>query len=161
MKPYRKPSLKDTVEANRKAMRDLCKQFDKPVPSGFEEAPQAIKKPRAASVKSDIPTEHEEQKMFVSWFRRQYPKVRIFAIPNSAARSPELASYLRAEGLTRGVPDLFIPEWRLWIEFKRVKGSVTSDEQHDWAAYLVEIGYKHYFAFGFDDARVKLHEVMK
>jgi len=161
MKRFRKASLNETVEANKKALRELCIQFDRSVPDGFEESPQAVKRPRSASVKSEIPTEHEEQKMFVKWFRSQYPKVRIFAIPNSAARSPELASYLRAEGLTRGVPDLYIPEWRLWVEMKRIKGSVTSDEQTDWAEYLVGIGDKHIFGFGFEDARVKLHNSMK
>lgn len=142
-------------------MRELCVMFDKPVPNGFEEAQQVAKKPRAAPVKSAIPTEHDEQKAFIKWFRMQYRGVRIFAIPMSAARSPELASWLRAEGLTPGVPDMFIPEWLLWIEMKRVKGSVTSEEQKEWAEYLLSIGHKHFFAFGFEDAQRKLHEAMK
>lgn len=142
-------------------MRELCTAFDKPVPDCFKDVPQVAKKHRAAPVKSGIPTEHEEQKAFVKWFRMQYPKVRIFAIPNSAVRSLELASYLRAEGLTSGVPDTYIPAWHLWIEFKRIKGSHTSDDQKDWAEYLVGIGDKHFFAFGFEDAKQKLHDAMK
>jgi hypothetical protein len=158
MTTYRKPTLNETIEANKKAMRDQCLLFDKPIPKEFEAAPVVVK---ATRMKSDIPTEHEEQKMFVKWFRRQYPKVRIFAIPNSAIRSPELASYLRAEGLTSGVPDLYIPEWHTWVEMKRIKGSVISDEQKGWAEYLLGIGDKHIFGFGFEDARIKLHETMK
>lgn len=161
MKPYKKPSLKETIAANEKSIRDLCTTFNRPVPDRYNTVYDEQKKIRAARTKSEIPTEHEEQKNFVKWFRIQYPKVKIFAIPNSAARSPELSSYLRAEGLTKGVPDLYIPEWHLWIEMKRIKGSVTSPEQLDWAEYLLGIGDKHLFAFGFDDARTKLHEVMK
>jgi hypothetical protein len=33
------------------------------------------------------------------------------------------------------VPDLFIPQWRLWIEMKAIKGRV-SPEQESWAEYL-------------------------
>ena len=31
---------------------------------------------------TDTPTEHEEQREFVRWFRKVYAPVRIFAIPN-------------------------------------------------------------------------------
>ena len=49
-----------------------------------------------------IPTEHEEQKNFVQWFRRKYPDVRIFAIPNGGARNPATACRLKVEGVLRG-----------------------------------------------------------
>ena len=32
-------------------------------------------------------TEHAEQALFVQWFRRTFPAVRIFAIPNGGGRS--------------------------------------------------------------------------
>ena len=34
-----------------------------------------------------IPTEHEEQRELVRWFRQTWPGVRIHAIPNGGARS--------------------------------------------------------------------------
>lgn len=87
-----------------------------------------------------IPTEHEEQREFVRWFRQTYPGVRIFAIPNGGARSPSVAGRLKAEGVSKGVPDLYIPAWRTWVEMKRTKGGTVSPEQKDWRAYLESIG---------------------
>jgi hypothetical protein len=88
-----------------------------------------------------IPTEHEEQRELVRWFRQTYKGVRIFAIPNGGARSPVTAGRLKAEGVSSGVPDLFIPAWKLWIEMKRTKGGTVSAEQKDWIKYLEEVGY--------------------
>lgn len=87
-----------------------------------------------------LPTEHEEQREFVSWFRKTYPSVRIFAIPNGGARSPSVAGRLKAEGVSKGVPDLYIPAWRVWVEMKRQKGGAVSPEQKDWHKYLESIG---------------------
>jgi hypothetical protein len=36
------------------------------------------------------------------------------------------------EGVSPGVPDLFIPDWLLWVEMKREKGGRVSPEQKDW-----------------------------
>lgn len=99
-----------------------------------------------------VPSEHEEQREFVWWFRRAFPLVRIFAIPNGGARSKREGGRLKLEGVSPGVPDLFIPEWRLWIEFKKSKGGNVSAEQKDWLAYLEAIGYKTFVAKGFAPA---------
>lgn len=87
-----------------------------------------------------IPTEHEEQREFVRWFRQTYPDIRIFAIPNGGARSPSVAVRLKAEGVSKGVPDLYIPAWRVWVEMKRQKGGTISPEQKDWHQYLESCG---------------------
>ena len=88
-----------------------------------------------------IPSEDREQMLLVQWFRRTYPDVRIFAIPNGGHRHPAVAAKLKATGASAGVPDLFIPAWHLWIEMKRVKGGTVSAEQKDWLKYLEEVGY--------------------
>lgn len=98
------------------------------------------------------PTEHASQVALVQWFRWQYPGVRIFAVPNAGRRSPAAANWFRAEGMSRGVPDLWIPAWRVAIEMKRSKGGRITAEQHDWAKYLSDIGWTHIFAHGLDDA---------
>jgi len=49
-----------------------------------------------------MPTEHEEQRELVRWFRQTYPDVRIFAIPNWEKRSNSVASRLKAEGVSAG-----------------------------------------------------------
>lgn len=93
------------------------------------------------SQKDTIPTEHFEQREFVKWFRQTFRDVRIFAIANGGARSKATAGRLKAEGVASGVPDLFVPAWRLWIEMKRAKGGSLSLEQKDWIAYLESVGY--------------------
>lgn len=47
---------------------------------------------------------------------------------------------MKLEGVSAGVPDLFIPAWRLWIEMKREKGGRASAEQNDWLQYLTDVG---------------------
>ena len=106
-----------------------------------------------------IPSEHHEQCLFVQWFRRTYPGVRIFAIPNGGMRNKMQAMKLKAEGVSAGVPDLYVPAWALWIEMKRIKGGSVSTEQKDWHEYLQSIGHKVLIGKGFDDARKKLLEL--
>jgi hypothetical protein len=96
---------------------------------------------RGSVLTDRIPTEHEEQREVVKWFRQTHRGVRIFAIPNGGQRSIAAATRLKIEGVSAGVPDLFIPAWKLWIEMKRVKGGVLSAEQKDWLKYLEEVGY--------------------
>jgi hypothetical protein len=76
-----------------------------------------------------LPTEDEEQMNFIKWFRRTYPGVLIFAIPNGGKRNLATAARQKATGTVRGIPDLFVPEWLLWIEMKRQKGGKLSEEQ--------------------------------
>lgn len=103
-----------------------------------------------------IPTEHEEQRELVRWFRQTHRGVRIFAIPNGGQRSLATAARLKVEGVSAGVPDLHVPAWSLWIEMKRTKGGSVSAEQKDWMAYLE--GVKHWCIVGkgADDAKAKI-----
>lgn len=93
-------------------------------------------------------SEHLEQREFVSWFRKTYPGVRIFAIPNGGSRTMATAARLKAEGVSAGVPDLFIPAWRVWIEMKRSNGGSLSEKQKDWRGYLKFCGYTVIVAHG-------------
>lgn len=112
-----------------------------------------VPKEKRAYVKSEIPTESQEQRAFVEWFGLQFPTVKFFAIPNGGNRDAITGAIMKAEGVKRGVPDIYIPEWRLWIEFKRIKGSVISDEQREWELHLVGVcGDSHFFAYGCQDA---------
>ena len=107
------------------------------------------------------PSEHEEQRLVVEWFRRTYQDVRIFAIPNGGARSIATAGRLKAEGVSPGVPDLFVPAWGLWIEMKRATGGRVSAVQKDWIEYLIAEGYHALVCHGFDDARRQIGEFRK
>jgi hypothetical protein len=106
-------------------------------------------------------SEHVEQREFVSWFRQTYRPVRIFAIPNGEARSKATGARLKLEGVSPGVPDLFVPAWGVWIEMKRAKGGTVSAVQKDWHAYLRSIGQRVIIGYGFEDARAKVAQLVR
>jgi len=106
-----------------------------------------------------LPSEHLEQVRLVSWFRRSYPDVRIFAVPNGGYRGIGQGISLKAEGVSSGVPDLFIPAWICWIEMKRSTGGVVSPVQKDWIAYLKGIGHQVIVGWGFEDAKRQVLEL--
>jgi len=103
-------------------------------------------------------TEHEEQREFVKWFRQSFPATRIFAIPNGGARTITTAAKLKAEGVCRGIPDLFIPAWGLWVEMKREKNGVLSVDQKDWIVHLEDHQYHCLVAKGCEDAKQQIQE---
>jgi hypothetical protein len=107
-------------------------------------------------LKPTIQSEDQEQMLFVQWFRRQYPTVRIFAIPNGGKRNIVTATRLKATGATAGVPDLYIPKWNVWVEMKRQTGGVLSPAQKDWIAYLTSIDHKVIVGKGWQDAMQKI-----
>ncbi len=107
-----------------------------------------------------VPSEDFEQMHFVKWFRQNQGGVRIAAIPNGGARSPATASKLKATGVSKGIPDLVVPEWHLWIEMKRTKGGCVDPDQKDWHEYLRECGDDVLVCYGCDDA-IKQIEVYK
>tara|TARA_R110000868_G_scaffold179574_1_gene419732 strand:- start:34410 stop:34862 length:453 start_codon:yes stop_codon:yes gene_type:complete len=110
-------------------------------------------------VTPSLPSEHDEQAGFVQWFRAKWPRVLIFAIPNGGKRSIVTAKRLRREGVTPGVPDLYIPAWGIWIEMKRQKGGRTSPDQNAMIQYLEEIGHTVIVGYGAMDASDKLLRV--
>ena len=107
-------------------------------------------------ITSRIPTEHEEQRELVRWFRQFHPNVLIFAIANGGIRSKASASRLKAEGVVPGIPDLFVPAKGLWIEMKRVKGGALSPEQKAMMQYLEEVGYRAIVCKGAEDAKKQI-----
>jgi len=106
-------------------------------------------------------SEHLQQVRLVSWFRRTYPGVRVFAIPNGGHRGASQGAALKAEGVSPGVPDLCIPAWNLWVELKRETGGVVSPVQRDWIAYLESIGHRVIVGHGFENAKRQILDVKK
>lgn len=100
-----------------------------------------------------VPYESDEQIAFVRWFRATYPDTLIFAIPNGGSRQKREALKLQNEGVTPGVPDLCIPEWRVYIEMKRQKGGTVSPEQKAIMAELERVGYRCFVCKGYQDAK--------
>lgn len=104
-------------------------------------------------------TEHAEQANLIQWWRYQHPKFAkcLWAIPNGGVRNIGTAVKLKAEGVTAGVPDLFlmIPKkaWHgLFIEMK-IKGGKVSDSQKEFMETANSLGYLSVVCFGFDDAK--------
>lgn len=103
--------------------------------------------------KSDTPRshhadhEHHLQVACVQWFRMQYPKHLIYAIPNGGQRNAIVAAKLKAEGVTAGIPDLHIPTARngyhsLYIEMKNGKKGRLSEHQKKTIQWLQDAGHK-------------------
>ena len=99
-----------------------------------------------------------EQQGFITWFRGKYPGVLIFAIPNGGYRNITTAKTLRKEGVVPGVPDLFVPAWKLFIEMKKMKGGVVSQDQWKVILALKECGYTVIIGRGAEDASRKVLE---
>lgn len=83
--------------------------------------------------------ESELQRECVAWFRVYYSNHLIFAVPNAAKRGLALAAIMKAEGVTAGVPDLFVAALGvhngkvapgLFIEMKHGKGKSTPMQKH-------------------------------
>lgn len=101
-------------------------------------------------MKNLTPLEHDEQKTLVKYLILK--KLDYFAIPNGAVlkgkpfqRARQMQK-LKAEGLVKGTSDIvvFTPAKILFIELKRVKGSVTSQDQKDF----LERANKYPYAVG-------------
>lgn len=103
-----------------------------------------------------IPSEDHEQMMLVQWFRRTYQGVLIFSVPNGGHRHPAVAAKMKATGVIKGVPDLFVPAWRLWVEMKRSKGGSLSPDQKDVIKQLESVGYWVIVGKGAEDARCQI-----
>ena len=104
-------------------------------------------------------SEHVHQVSFINWFRKDHPGVLIFAIPNGGARHPAVAKKLKDEGATPGIPDLYIPIARTWVEMKTEKGRL-SEKQKQVIKYLETIGDTVIIGYGFEDAKQKIKEIM-
>lgn len=108
-------------------------------------------------------SEHDQQALLINWYRLQYPTHLIFAVPNMGKRDYALAAYLKAEGLTAGIPDIVIPMPRktyhgLFIELKKPGGRKPSDNQQYWLEALTAQGYLATVCYGFEPAKNVIRE---
>lgn len=106
-----------------------------------------------------ILTEDEEQIKFLQHFKRTYPKVLIYHTPNGGHRHIATAMKMKMLGTVPGIPDLFIPEFKIWVEMKRMKGKLST-EQLAMNVYLESVGYKVIVAYGCDDGIKKLFTLL-
>ena len=105
-------------------------------------------------------SEHSMQRSVIAWANlmavRKPPLRWLYANANGGDRGGGIrgivaAGKMNAEGVKRGVPDLFLPVPRgryhgLYLEMKSERGKLSS-EQKEWLAYLGESGYRTCVAF--------------
>lgn len=112
-------------------------------------------------IRMKIPTEAEEQERLFRWAEIQkYNDSRIGLLKSdlSGVRlSIGQAVKAKKQGMKKGYPDIFLPVSSkgfhgLFIELKREKGGILSDEQKTWLKQLVNQGYLAIVCKGSDEA---------
>ena len=101
---------------------------------------------------------HNESKLQIScvnWFRLQYPKLLLIAIPNGGKRNAFEAGILKKEGVLAGCPDIFIPVASksfhgIFIEMKYGSGKL-SNNQKNVIPELMKNGYCVQTCYSIDD----------
>ena len=106
--------------------------------------------------------EHKIQAAYFKWCSynaHRHPAIGyIHAIPNGGHRHPATAMKLKAEGVKRGIPDVFIPYpttifHGAYIEFKAGKNKLTP-EQEQYQAWCEENDYSFITCYDFLTAMV-------
>lgn len=86
-----------------------------------------------------VPLEIDEEVMFCEWLDLKGYKHS--SIPNATfTRSWKQKMRNKKMGLHAGLPDrlVIVKKWLVFIEMKRIKGGVLSDEQQSWIAAINE-----------------------
>lgn len=112
-------------------------------------------------------TEHTEQSMVIHWANRnsdRLPELKwlhsslngIF-IPAPPAIRARIINHMKAEGMKKGIPDLFLPVakrgWHgLYIEMKREDGGKVRDEQKEFMEFADKQGYYAVVCHGYTEA---------
>lgn len=99
-------------------------------------------------------TEHRTQVAFCKWLNLR--RIFHFAIPNGGARNAITGKRLKDEGVTPGVPDLFIPAYKLFIEMKTEKGRL-SVAQTMCQLELMGLGYHVVTCHSLDEAMAAIN----
>lgn len=117
-----------------------------------------------------LATEHAEQSALIKWAslaRATIPELNnLFAIPNGGMRHHVVAAQLKAEGVSPGVPDLFLA-WPahgahgLFVEMKRRVGGRLSDAQITWRERLTKCGYRVRVCKGWEEAKEAIITYLK
>lgn len=116
---------------------------------------------RRGSQKRRREPEHEAQCEVVAWaaarvLAGQWELEWLFAVPNGGHRHPATAARLKAEGVKRGVPDLWLPiphggKVGCVIEMK-IKPNIPTTEQLAWLDELAAVGWRTAVAYSAAEA---------
>ena len=109
--------------------------------------------------------ESRMQQAIVKWWACQcrafgVPEHLLMAFPLQAARTAQNGARMKAEGVRKGTPDMFLAVKRgpcagLWLENKTTEG-VVAPEQKAFMQDLFAFGYKVAVCRDFDEARTQI-----
>lgn len=123
-----------------------------------------MKKFIRSDLRAFFPPESESdlQARCIAWFDKKYPGCQqlLFAIPNGGHRSKATAGILKAEGVRRGVADLFLAipimgTHGVFIEMKFKKGK-QSPEQIQFQTQVEAMGFKYIVTRSEDDFKTAI-----
>jgi hypothetical protein len=94
-------------------------------------------------------TEKEIQKEFVQYLRKTYPEL-VFTCNGQFNSIKNVVNNYRM-GYCKGIPDLFICDYKCWIELKSKKGKLKPHQItiHD---RLSKLGYKVFTCYSLEEA---------
>ena len=115
--------------------------------------------------------EHLQQSALIDWTNRpeikeHYPLLQwLYAVPNGGSRAMAVAVKLKAEGVKKGVVDLFLPVPRkgycgFYLEMKYGNGKLTK-EQSEFLEFVSCQGYQTGVYLCWHDARDALIEYLE
>lgn len=102
------------------------------------------------------------QQAVVKWFRMQYPRFIIAAVPNGGFRNAREAAIMQREGVLAGFADLVVIARRnvLFLEMKTTKGQ-QSDKQKEFQNKVSELGFEYIVCRSFEQARLAIERWLK
>lgn len=108
------------------------------------------------------PRHIESQIQMVKWFRLQYPRYIIAAIPNGGQRSALEAKIMKGEGVLAGFSDLIIiaRENVLFIEVKTKDGN-QSDLQAKFQSDIERLGFQYSICRSLDEFILTIEKWLK
>jgi hypothetical protein len=118
---------------------------------------------KATKAKSDTPTETYEQVKIATWLSKK--NILFYHVPNGGYRNPIEGAKFKRMGVKAGVPDICLPIARqgyhgCYVEVKRQKGGVLSDNQQHWLSELAKEGYYVFVANGADEFIEKIENYL-
>lgn len=102
------------------------------------------------------------QQAVVKWFRMQYPRFIIAAVPNGGFRNAREAAIMQREGVLAGFADLVVIARRnvLFLEMKTTKGQ-QSDKQKEFQNKVSNLGFEYIVCRSFEQARLAIERWLK
>ena len=102
------------------------------------------------------------QQAVVKWFRMQYPRFIIAAVPNGGFRNAREAAIMQREGVLAGFADLVVLAQRnvLFLEMKTTKGK-QSDKQKEFQNKVSKLGFEYIVCRSFEQARLAIERWLK